>query len=77
MFIKKLHGLTIKNHKTMLNNILSDIQRILRGKNGNVFLIIGAVILVLFFLRIMGPLMWLLIVGGIIYFVFRFLEGKK
>ena len=34
-------------------------------------------ILVLFVLRILGPLLWLIIVGGLIYFVFKYLETKK
>ena len=61
----------------MANNILNDIVKVLRGKNGNVFLIVGAVILVLFVLRILGPLLWLLIVGGLVYFVFKYLETKN
>jgi hypothetical protein len=60
----------------MINKLLDDIIGILRGKNGSIFLVAGAIILVLFFLRIMGPLMWLLIIGTIIFFVFRFLEKK-
>jgi hypothetical protein len=61
----------------MINKLLEDIIGILRGKNGTIFLVVGALILILFFLRIMGPLMWLLIIGGIIFFVFRFLEKQK
>ena len=61
----------------MIKDILDNIIRVLRGKNGNIFLIVGAVILVLFILRIMGPLLWLLIVGGLVYFVFKYLETKK
>ncbi len=61
----------------MIKGILDNIIQVLRGKNGNIFLIVGAVILLLFFLRIMGPLLWLLIVGGLVYFVFKYLETKK
>lgn len=61
----------------MVKDILDNIIRVLRGKNGNVFLIVGAIILVLFVLRILGPLLWLLIVGGLVYFVFKYLENKK
>ena len=61
----------------MVKNILDDIIKVLRGKNGTVFLFIGAAILVLFILRILGPLLWLLIVGALIYFVFKFLENKN
>lgn len=61
----------------MIKDILDNIIRVLRGKNGNIFLIVGAVIVVLFVLRIMGPLLWLLIVGALVYFVFKYLETKK
>lgn len=61
----------------MVKDILDNILKVLRGKNGNVFLIVGAVILVLFVLKILGPLLWLLIVGGLIYFVFKYLETKN
>lgn len=61
----------------MVKDILDNILKVLRGKNGNVFLIIGAIILVLFVLKILGPLLWLLIVGGLVYFVFKYLEANN
>ena len=60
----------------MANNILNDIVKVLRGKNGNVFLIIMAVVGVLFFLKVLGPLLWLIIVGGLIVLAFRYLQNK-
>lgn len=61
----------------MIKDFLDNIIQVLRGKNGNIFLIVGAVILVLFVLRILGPLLWLLIVGGLVYFIFKYLENKN
>ena len=61
----------------MIKDILDNIIKVLRGKNGNVFFIIGVVVLVLFVLKVLGPLLWLLIVGGLIYFVFKYLENKS
>ena len=61
----------------MANNILNDIVKVLRGKNGNVFLIIMAVVGVLFFLKVLGPLLWLIIVGGLIVLAFRYLQNKS
>ncbi len=61
----------------MIKDILDNIIQVLRGKNGNVFLIVVGVIFLLFFLRIMWPLLWLLIVGGLVYFVFKYLENKN
>jgi hypothetical protein len=71
-------GLTILKVKNiMANNILSDIVKVLRGKNGNAFLIIMAIVGVLFFLKVMGPLLWLAIVGGMIFLAFRFLQTRN
>jgi hypothetical protein len=61
----------------MANNILSDIVKVLRGKNGNVFLIIMAVVGVFFFLKVLGPLLWLTIVGGLIFLAFRFMQTRN
>ena len=61
----------------MANNILNDIVKVLRGKNGNVFLIIMAIVGVLFFLKVLGPLLWLIIVGGLIVLAFRYLQNKS
>ena len=61
----------------MVKDILDNIIKVLRGKNGNVFFIIGVAVLVLFVLKVLGPLLWLLIVGGLIYFVFKYLENKN
>lgn len=61
----------------MINNLLSDILRILKGKNGTIFLIIGGLILFMFIMRILGPLLWLAIVGGLLFLAFRYFENKK
>ena len=61
----------------MIKNILDNIIKVLRGKNGNVFLIVAGIILLLFVFRILGPILWLLIVGGLVYFVFKYLENKN
>ena len=60
----------------MANNILNDIVKVLRGKNGNVFLVIMAVVAVFFFFKVIGPLLWFLIVGGLIFLAFRYLQHK-
>ncbi len=61
----------------MANNILTDIVKVLRGKNGNAFLIIMAVVGVFFFLKVLGPLLWLAIVGGLIFLAFRFMQSRN
>ncbi len=61
----------------MLNNIFNNIIRILRGKNGGLFLIIGVVVLVMFINKIFGPLLWLLLIGGGIVWIFNNFEKKS
>ena len=60
----------------MANNILNDIVKVLRGKNGNVFLVIMAIVGILFFLKVLGPLLWLIIVGGLVVLAFRYLQNR-
>lgn len=60
----------------MFNNLLSDIAKILRGKYGTVFLIVGIIIVAMFITRILGPLLWLLLVGGLAIMLFRYFEKK-
>ena len=61
----------------MANNILNDIVKVLRGKNGNVFLVIMAVVGILFFVKVLGPLLWLIIVGGLVVLAFRYLQNRN
>jgi hypothetical protein len=61
----------------MANNILNDIVKVLRGKNGNIFLVIMAIVGVLFFVKVLGPLLWLIVVGGLVVLAFRFLQNRS
>ncbi len=61
----------------MLNNILGSIVKILRGKNGGLFLIIGVVVLIMFINKIFGPLLWLLVIGGALVWIFNNFEKKS
>jgi hypothetical protein len=62
----------------MLNQILGDLNRILRGKNGNLFFVIFALILIVFILKILPSLIWLAVLGGAAYLAFKYLgSGKK
>ena len=61
----------------MANNILNDIVKVLRGKNGNVFLVIMAIVGILFFLKVLGPLLWLIIVGGLVVLAFKYLQNRN
>lgn len=60
----------------MLQNILNDIQRILKGKNGNVFFIVIAIVAVIAFFKVLPSLIWFIVVAAILFFIFRFFENK-
>jgi large-conductance mechanosensitive channel len=61
----------------MLNNILSDIQKILRGKNGTVFFVILGLLAVIFFLKALPSLIGFLIVAAIVFLIFKYFENKE
>jgi uncharacterized protein YqhQ len=61
----------------MANNILTDIVKVLRGKNGNAFLIVMAIVGIFFFIKVLAPLLWLAIVGGIVFLAFRFMQTRN
>jgi uncharacterized membrane protein YccC len=61
----------------MINKILGDLVQVLRGKNGNIFLLVIAAVAILFFLKIVAPLMWLLMVGGLVFLAFKYLQNRS
>lgn len=61
----------------MLNNILSDFQKILRGKNGTVFFVILGLLAVIFFLKALPSLIGFLIVATIVFLIFKYFENKE
>ncbi len=60
----------------MLNNILVEIQKILRGKNGTLFFIIVGILAVIFFFRALPALISFVIVVALVFLIFRFFEKK-
>jgi hypothetical protein len=60
----------------MVNKILGEVVKVLRGKNGNIFLIVMVAVAILFFLKVVAPLLWLLIVGGLVFLAFRYVQSK-
>jgi hypothetical protein len=61
----------------MVNKILGEVVTVLRGKNGNVFLIVMVAVAILFFLKVVAPLLWLLIVGGLVFLAFRYVQNRS
>lgn len=61
----------------MLNSFLGDIQRILRGKNGTAFLILVGIVAVILFMNVLGPLIRFLVIFGVLFFIFRYLQNSK
>ena len=60
----------------MSNNILNDIQKILRGKNGSIFFVILIVLAVIFFFKALPSLIWFVIMAGLVFLAFRYFEKK-
>lgn len=60
-----------------MNNILGEIQALLKGKYGTVFMILIGIFAVLFFVQIMPALIKFLIIFAIIFFAFRFISKKS
>ncbi len=61
----------------MLNDILSDFQKILRGKNGTVFFVILTLLAIIFFLKALPALIGFSIVAVIVFLIFRYFENKE
>ncbi len=61
----------------MLNNILVEIQKILRGKNGTLFFIIIGILAVIFFFRALPALLSFVIVAALVFLIFRFFQNKE
>jgi hypothetical protein len=61
----------------MVNKILGEVVQVLRGKNGNIFLLVMGAVAVLFFLKVVAPLMWLLMVGGLVFLAFKYLQNRS
>jgi uncharacterized membrane protein required for colicin V production len=61
----------------MENNIMSEFQKILRGKNGTIFFVILAIIAVLVFIRLLPSIVTFLVLGGLVFLGFRYFEKKN
>ncbi len=61
----------------MLNNVLVEIQKILRGKNGTLFFIIIGILAVIFFFRALPALISFVIVAALVFLIFRFFQNKE
>jgi large-conductance mechanosensitive channel len=61
----------------MENNIMSEFQKILRGKNGSIFFVILAIVAVLVFIKVIPALISFLVIAALIFLVFRYFESKK
>ncbi len=59
-----------------MNDILSEIQSLIKGKYGTVFMLIIGIVAVLFFVQIIPALVKFLIIFAAIFFAFRFISKK-
>lgn len=60
----------------MLNNILLEIQKILRGRNGNLFFIIIGILAIIFFFRALPAFFSFLVATALVFLIFRFFEKR-
>jgi large-conductance mechanosensitive channel len=61
----------------MENNIMSEFQKILRGKNGSIFFVILAIVAVLVFIKVIPALISFLVIAALVFLVFRYFESEK
>ncbi|MFM2269383.1 MAG: hypothetical protein RL757_2824 [Bacteroidota bacterium] len=61
----------------MLNKILNDLQGVLRGKNGIIFMVVLALIAIYFFFQLIPILLKAGVAMGLIFLAFKFLEKRK
>jgi large-conductance mechanosensitive channel len=61
----------------MITNLLNDILKIVKGRNGSVFLIILAVFAVMFFIKLIPALIKFLVIAAIVFVIFKFIQKKS
>jgi large-conductance mechanosensitive channel len=61
----------------MITNLLNDILRIVKGRNGTIFLVILAIFAVMFFIKLIPALIKFLVIAAIIFVIFKFIEKKS
>ena len=61
----------------MSNNVIDEFQKILRGKNGTIFFVVLALAAVIFFFNVIPALIKFLVVGAIVFLIFRYFEKKN
>lgn len=61
----------------MITNLLNDILKIIKGRNGSVFLVILAVFAVMFFIKLIPALIKFLVIAAIVFVIFKFIQKKS
>jgi hypothetical protein len=61
----------------MITNLLNDILKIIKGRNGTIFLVIIAIFAVMFFIKLIPALIKFLVFAAIIFVIFKFIEKKS
>jgi hypothetical protein len=61
----------------MITNLLNDILKIVKGRNGTIFLVILAIFAVMFFIKVIPALINFLIVAAIIFVIFKYIQKKS
>jgi large-conductance mechanosensitive channel len=61
----------------MITNLLNDILKIVKGRNGTIFLVILAIFAVMFFIKVIPALINFLIVAAVIFVIFKYIQKKS
>ena len=61
----------------MITNLLNDILKIVKGRNGTVFLIILAIFAVMLFIKVIPALIKFMVIAAIVFVIFKFIEKKS
>jgi hypothetical protein len=60
-----------------MDNFVKELQALIKGKYGLIFIIIAGLLLIKVFIRVLPVLFEFALGAAILYFAFKFLEKKK
>jgi large-conductance mechanosensitive channel len=61
----------------MITNLLNDILKIIKGRNGSIFLVIIAIFAVMLFINLIPALIKFLVIAAIVFVIFKFIQKKS
>ena len=61
----------------MISSLLGQATQILRGKNGSIYFMCMVALMIIFALKILPKIIWLVAMSIIVFLVFRMFEKKR